>query len=402
MVRCGVEVKMLKPRHYRIAFLGIAAATTFGLYALSCPLSDFVEYWTAAHLFVKGDNPYSLIEMFRLQKALGWPEPLPLIPLNPPWILPLIAPLGFAKWYPLSWLLWVAGLALVLALSSRLLLALYSGEVGILGIAESSRDRALLGFSFYPTLMCLRLAQLAPLVLLGLIGFLWFERRNRPILAGIFLALTAIKPQVLYLVWLAILVWCFQKSRRWYVLISTTTVLGALLAVAVLVNHQVIREYWSLASGPYAQVYVSALGGIIRQRLGTGGVFSLQFLPPLMGTAWFAFYWRKHQGHWEWAERTPFLVTISVLTTAWGWLFDEVLLLVPIIALAAQYSKDFGGIPKKVLLIYTALNVVLIILVAGRVLSFAFLLPPILVGGFLFTYPNLGHKLTIEVPNVEI
>ena len=50
-------------------------------YALSRPLEDFLEYWTAGHLLLAHQNPYSLPETFAMEKALGWNQPIPF-----PWV----------------------------------------------------------------------------------------------------------------------------------------------------------------------------------------------------------------------------------------------------------------------------------------------------------------------------
>src|SRR5690242_9560843 len=94
-------------------------------YALSKPLEDFVEYWTVSRLLLAHHNPYSLPEVFQIQKSLGWHQPVPLVPLNPPWALPLFAPLALARSYALGWILWVALLACMVAVSSRFLMDLY-------------------------------------------------------------------------------------------------------------------------------------------------------------------------------------------------------------------------------------------------------------------------------------
>src|SRR5262249_1928467 len=46
-------------------------------YAFTRPLEDFVEYWGAGHLLVTGGNPYSLNEMYRIERPLGWSQPVP-------------------------------------------------------------------------------------------------------------------------------------------------------------------------------------------------------------------------------------------------------------------------------------------------------------------------------------
>ena len=51
------------------------------------------------------------------------------------------------------------------------------------------------------------------------------------------------------------------------------------------------------------------------------------------------------------------VVTVSVLTTCYGWTFDEVLLIIPIAAIAAHYAATRGKLPQKIGRAYTAVNI---------------------------------------------
>jgi hypothetical protein len=56
------------------------------------------------------------------------------------------------------------------------------------------------------------------------------------------------------------------------------------------------------------------------------------------------------------------LLTVSVLTSAYGWAFDQTLLVVPIIFLAARAARATGRIPRKSVVGYTILNCALMLL----------------------------------------
>ena len=56
-------------------------------------------------------------------------------------------------------------------------------------------------------------------------------------------------------------------------------------------------------------------------------------LPGLLALGW---YWNKHSRQWQWRDRLPAVLTLSVLTAAYGWPFDEVVLLVPVLMIAVQ------------------------------------------------------------------
>jgi hypothetical protein len=145
-----------------VACVGLVAAG----YALSGPLEDFVEYWAPAHQLVAGRNPYSFPESFQIERAPGWSRSLPSVNMNPPWTLPLIAPLGLAKSYVLPWIVGVNVLAVVVWWSTRLLLDLYSASDRVFP-SESYASKAMLGCTFLPSLLCLKFdgnARLAQLV----------------------------------------------------------------------------------------------------------------------------------------------------------------------------------------------------------------------------------------------
>src|SRR5215470_8091828 len=69
------------------------------------PLNDFIEYWSAARVFITGGNPYSEAEMLRIERGLGWTSPVALPMLNPPWVLPVFAPLA-ALPFRIAQMLW--------------------------------------------------------------------------------------------------------------------------------------------------------------------------------------------------------------------------------------------------------------------------------------------------------
>ena len=68
--------------------------------------NDFISYWSAAHLLLLGDNPYSPEKVFVLQKLMGRTKNYPLIMYNPPWTLTFILPFCLQNYY-LSKLLWL-------------------------------------------------------------------------------------------------------------------------------------------------------------------------------------------------------------------------------------------------------------------------------------------------------
>jgi len=361
-----VAVSATNPRGFNLrtmgfALFGFCLVLVIVAYAFTRPLEDFVAYWTAAHLLAAGHNPYSLGEIFRFQQGLGWREPIPLVALNPPWTLPLFSPIGLTQSYPIAWLVWVMVMTFAIAFASKMLMDLYFRDLRLAEISDRTIYRCMFALTFYPVLLSLKFAQTVPLVLLGSAAFLFYSEKGRPILAGILFGLTAVKPNLVYLVWLALLLKSVHE-RRWKTLVSAVGVIAVLMGIALVLDHHVISQYRALASSPLPRVLMPGIAGAVRTLFGGRNVFWLQFVPPFAGLAWFLWYWRKYREHWSWTERMPALVTASLLTTSWGYMFDQTLLAIPIIAVAGLHANKFGRLSRNLVIIYTALNVSLILL----------------------------------------
>jgi len=328
------------------------------LYALSHPVYDYVEYWAAAHLLASHHNPYSLGEMFQAEKPLGMTGPVPLMLLSPPWVMAIILPLGFAKSYILGWFAWTGVLIAAIALSSYLLMDVYFGDLRIPEISDKAFYRCLFAFTFYPALLSLRFSQTGPLMLLGIAGFLFFETRNKAIWAGAFLSLTLIKPHLSYLVWVALVLWTLRE-RRWKMFISAMVTLAGFVVLALSFDPQLIQHYRELTTSPYMQLFPSGITWGLRMLLGGEGTFWIEFVPTAIGLIWFLFYWRKQKQSWSWTERLPIVLTVSILTSAYGWLFDQTLLVAVVIYLAAKVAKPLGRLSQNMVLTYTAMNCLL-------------------------------------------
>src|SRR5690348_4287273 len=170
-------------------------------FAISRPMTDFLVYWTAPHLFVNHGNPYSLTDVFATQTALGSRAGIPKMFLCPPWVLTMMAPLGLMHSYELGWILWTTMLIASMAIGSKLLMDIYFGELEIPEISHPRWYRYLFAFTFYPTLFAIKCTQTAPFLFLSLAGFLYYNRKNRPVAAALLLCITLIKPHLVLLVW---------------------------------------------------------------------------------------------------------------------------------------------------------------------------------------------------------
>lgn len=291
------------------------------------PLHDFVEYWAAGRLLLEGGNPYDPELVGALERQAGRTDE-GILMWNPPWAMPFVLPLG-ALPVRVAHLVWLVFNLSVIAFSADALWRLYGGPASRRWVA------LLLACSFVPVAIAIIAGQISPLLLLGAVLFLRFVRGGADLLAGAACALLAVKPHLTYLFWFAILLWAVQQGR-WRVLAGGVLAGVVLTGVSMLFDPNVLGEYWHVMTTKPPQQYRSpTLGFLIRLALGEGASFRWQFLPMIPGLIWFATYYMRHRRHWEWSERLPTLLLVSMLTTAYGgWPFDVVLLLVAVLRLA--------------------------------------------------------------------
>jgi hypothetical protein len=213
-----------------------------------------------------------------------------------------------------------------------------------------------LALAFVPTLIVLRMGQIGPLLLLGIVAFLYLERRGLDWWAGAALLLPAIKPQLVYLFGLAVLIWAVDR-RRWRILLGGSLALLAAVGTAMLANPQVLSEYrYALANPPSGNV-TPTFGALLRLAFGEDQTW-LQFVPTVIGLIWFPFYWLSHRKTWAWEAQAPMLLLVSFLTTSYGaWVFDLVILLVPMLQAAVwAFSSRERRLVLAALGCYLAIN----------------------------------------------
>ena len=285
---------------------------------------------------------------------------LPVMFLSPPWALPVIAPLGLINSYFAGWSVWSVALLLTIAAASWMAMEVYFANLRIADISDSAFYRCLFAFTFFPVLLSLRFSQTAAFVLLGLAGLVYFENTRRPALAGVLVSLTLVKPHLTYLIWPALL-FSLRKRETRILLTATAITLIVLTSISLLLDPGVVQHYLQLTTGPYMQAFPSGITWGVRRMLGGIGTFWIEFLPPVAGLIWVVSYWRKHHDNWSWRTRLPVVVTVSVLTSAYGWLFDQSVLVLPIMYIAAEWSRNVNRIPRAAVMVYTALNCVLML-----------------------------------------
>ena len=296
---------------------------------------DFVEYWAASRLLLTGKNPYGPQELFELQRSVGWSDSIPLLMWNPPWTLSFTLPFGLAS-FDVAQLLWLLFNTFIVVFCAKQLWLIYGGP------PTAYRKAWLVVLTFAPAYLVLLLGQIGPLILLGLVGFLHCARNKFWIWAGAFTILVFIKPHLLYLFWLALILWTIVK-RQWSLMIGIIVSGFIAATIPLLFRPSVYTDYMQLNTiknlpTPY-DWQTPTIGGAARLLFG-GEKIWLQFVPCFIGIVWLLFHWHKSKNQWEWTEQLPGLIVASLATSPFAWSFDYIVLLPAIIQVASWLSRQ--------------------------------------------------------------
>lgn len=353
-------------------------------------INDFVEYWVSARLLLTGGNPYSPAELLALERSVGWSKTEPLIMWNPPWTLSFIVPFGMLD-YDTAQLLCFLIHTVIIFVGTQVLWRLYGGE-------RKKRSYALIAvLSFIPVYFVLLLGQIGPLILLGVIAFLYFTQNRAWLLAGASVSLIAVKPHLLYLIWIVSALWVLQE-HRWRM------ALGSLLAGLIIT---VIPLFWNSAIYlDYVQLLRSG-GGVhptewATPTLGTalGAVLGdpngwIRWLPTIGGTLWFLWYWSYRRKNWNWISELPLVLIVSVATASFAWTFDYVVLLPAVIQSAVWMVKNKIAWQRYMIVgVYIVLSVSLVV---GKTITlndfWYFWFAPMILLLYLYTRTRVAGQL---------
>jgi hypothetical protein len=306
-------------------------------------VEDFGAYWTGAKVDIAGANAYDPANLLPLQQQIEPDRTQPVAAWSPPWTFAAFAPLtpidfAAARW---SWRFIQIG---TLFAAVTLLWQVYRGPPAKLIWAWSA------ALIWYPTLQTLGLGQHSNLVLLGIVGWLACQHWERPFAAGMCLALVLVKPQNVYLLGFIIIVWSLDR-RAWRLVAGAICGTAAFTLATLALNPNVFQDYFAaLASRPPSYTVPPTVGMMLRMLFGESN-FWLVFVPPIAGVTWVLWYYARHRARWNWAERTPIIVFVSCITSPYGWMYDQVLFLIPIVSILARAAHRPDGVMRVVMAI---------------------------------------------------
>lgn len=325
---------------------------------------DSIAYWTAGRLLIHHENPYNRASVLELERQQGYRKDKPLVLRTPPWSLFVILPFGFLNPFG-AWALWTAVSLGSLLIAMRLCWRIYGAD------SIPRNFFTIVGYTFAPVPACLVAGQMGLVLLLGLVLFLWWETEH-PLLAGAALILPFAKPHLLSLFWFALVFWVVARKKR-EIAIGFAMALTAGTALALLFDPHVFQHYREmLYRASIGNEFIPALSGVLRL-LFFRREFWVQFIPMTLGIIWCVWFLVCNQSTWNWRRHGPALLVVSILTTPYAWLTDEVVLLPAILqSLAFVYqARAYTKLSTRiVLLIFAFLNGLLLLILKFKI-SFA-------------------------------
>jgi hypothetical protein len=166
------------------------------------------------------------------------------------------------------------------------------------------------------------------------------------VLAGACLALTAVKPHVVYLLWIAAFCW-MVRERRWGVAAGTAALLAPTVGLVAVFWPNALTGYRTILANPPLHFLTPTLGGIVRVLIGPGAGQVGLVVAALVGLG-LAVYLATRRTALDWRLAGGPLLLLSVATAPYGWCFDQAVLLVPYLGIIAWALRSTESSTKRV------------------------------------------------------
>jgi hypothetical protein len=321
-------------------FAFIISLYSFSLTPRGVAERDYIEYWAAGQQLVHHANPYSISEIYRLERAEGLTGTQPRISFSPPVALEFAYPLGFvaARTGLIAW----QTIELSCLLASTLLLWHLFGRPNSL--------IHLFGIAFSPALACLMAGQLGTFFLLSFALFLLLHERH-PFWAGAVLMPYALKPHLFVVFGLVLLAWSITR-RKPLVLAGASAALGFSCVLSLALDAQAWAQYKAMTSTLHIMDAYLPTPGMTLRFLVHESARWIEFIPEAAGCLWATVYFLRKGERWDWLEHGSVVMMISVLCAPYAWLTDLTLMMPAL--LGAVYANMHRRMPIAVLILINA------------------------------------------------
>jgi hypothetical protein len=243
----------------------------------------------------------------------------------------------------------------------------------------------LVAFIFAPTISVLEAGQITPIILVGIVGFLFYTIYDRnDWIAGAFLFLASVKPQIALLFWIALLLWIILV-RRWKVIVSAGLTTLFFTIIALVFNPHIIQHYLSMFQTYQISDWASpTIGAYLRFFIFGVDKFWLQFLPAIFGVIWLFVYWIQHRNAWDWLNELPKLLLVSIVTSFYSWTYDFIILLPAVLQAAIWILPDWKRLSNIIFIVIFLVISILDLILHMKLSDFWFIwMGPVLLIWFL-------------------
>ena len=294
------------------------------------PHFDFVAFWSAGRAVGRGLNPYDRQVLVEMQKPVGYRPGFCSLFYYPLWTGAFFAPLGLL---PFRW-----AAAVWQTLNQVMLLAAIGLAFAGLDWRPSPRQLLLiiaLCLLYHPTMVAFLDGQISILILLILTAsfYLLQPQGNRvaEAAAGGLLALTLLKPQLVFLVLPVILIHLLLR-RRWAGVLGFAGTFAVMLNVTWLLSPGWIGSWLSdRGEQMVSSQLVPSVWGVAHDLWPSGWLF-LGGAACIVLLAWLGTVWRRcHRSH-SLGGLITMAIVVGQLVAPFMWVYDQVLLLLPLMA----------------------------------------------------------------------
>jgi hypothetical protein len=175
------------------------------------------------------------------------------------------------------------------------------------------------------------------------------------------------KLHIFALLWPILAVWIIVR-KRWSLLGGFTAAFLLANLIALAFDLAIFQHYREMLQQQAIQhEFIPALSGMIR------GIFFrrffwVQFVPTGLGLLWSAWYYWKNRQTWNWRHHGPALLVVSLLTTPYSWMTDEVVLLPAILQGVVWLNQAKLKVRSQlVILLFVCLDFLLLLIVKAQV-----------------------------------
>lgn len=303
---------------------------------------DFVQYWSAFHLMVHGQNPYDGALMHSLQSTVGQSPTYTTLMWNPPWTPLLMAPVTALPFgtAAIAWM--VIALGSLGAIACLAPTALGYPRLPLITAAGAT-------VFFYPVADALILGQLALPLTLGFVLALHALRHERYRTAGACAACLTVKPHLFLLFIPATLVWLARATPgiRRHSIAGFAATLGALIGLTIIACPAAlgwwIDSFGATPAGPggvavrdwQTATLATALRRLAATLTGVVPTWPIVVVP-LVGLVLVTTAALRSSGPIAWQRLAPPLACLSLGLNPYGWLYDQTLLVICQIAIVGE------------------------------------------------------------------